>query len=231
MTPRVEDSAPPDERQCRYDDWGSALCGRFFSEEEAGLPILFFIDEVTLADLHPSRDADTAVASLSAVVRRGLAVGNPKGYFCAYEHKARRWKIAGGEGCPPMLPILAICVLAATRMGSGAVSPQNYRHHLCSLLGLPDDEMPDGFRDSMYILWGYLDWWLENKYGGARGRSTIVEDSHYTHIGYPLSQTLFRTADRSRLDEFFRWIGLTPGEALPPRNSSPTSVLGLRIGV
>lgn len=215
MTQHARSPTPSDEGQWRYDDWTNALCERFFSENEEGLPVLFFIDGVTLADLHPSGDADAAVASLSGVVRVGLAFRDSKGYFRAYEDKARRWKIAGGEGCPPMLPILAICVLAATRMGSGAVSPQNYRHHLCTLLGLPDDEMPDGFRDSMYILWGYLDWWLETKHGGARGRSTIVEDSHYTHIGYPLSQTLFRTADRSRLDEFFRWIGLSPGEALP----------------
>jgi hypothetical protein len=215
MAQHVDDPATPEEREWRYDDWAAALCERFFSEEAAGLPVLFFIDEVTLADLHPSGDGETAVASLSSTVRLGLAFRDPKGCFRAYEDKARRWKIAGGEGCPPMLPLLAVCVLAATRMGSGSVSPQNYRHHLCALLGLPDDKMPDGFYDSMYILWGYLDWWLEVKHRGERGRSTIVEDSHFTHIGYPLSQTLFRTADRSRLDEFFRWFGLVPGEALP----------------
>jgi hypothetical protein len=215
MTQTVGEPTWPEERQWRYDDWVNALCDRYFAEDTAELPVLFFIDEVTLAELHPSGSADVAAASLSDVVRLGLAFRDPKGYFRAYEDKARRWKIAGGEGCPPMLPLLAVCVLAATKMGSGTVSPQNYRHHLCALLGLPDTEMPDGFRDSMYILWAYLDWWLEVKHGGARGRSTIVEDSHFTHIGYPLSQTLFRTADRSRLDEFFRWIGLSPGESLP----------------
>src|SRR5205807_107039 len=34
------------------------------------------------------------------------------------------------------------------------------------------------------------------------------------HIGYPLSQTLFRTADVRRLSDFFRWISLAPSEEM-----------------
>src|SRR4051794_39107116 len=131
MTPEAEPSGPAQERSWSYDDWTQALYEHFFGGDAAHLPVLFFIDEPTLAEIHPSRDGNIAAASLSEVVRAGLAYRDSKGYFRAYEDKARRWKISGGDGRPPMLPLLAICVLAATRMGSGSVSPQNYRHHLC----------------------------------------------------------------------------------------------------
>jgi hypothetical protein len=178
------------------------------------LPVLFFIDDDVLSDLHPSGDKAVAVESLSRSVRSGLVQPQPNGYFAGFERQGRRWKLAGGEARPPFLHVLALCVLAATRMGTGKVAPTNYRHHLCALLGLDDGKMPIGFRESLYYLWDVLTWWLDVRNGGALGISTVVEDKRFTHIGYPISQTLFRRSDARQLDDFFRWIGLQPGEAI-----------------
>ena len=194
-------------------DWCDALGARFFGAHSAQLPVLFFVDEDVLAGVHPSGDKAVAVESLSRAVRSGLVRPQPYGYFFGIERQGRRWKLAGGEGQPPFLHLLALCVLAATRMGTGKVASTNYRHHLCVLLGLDDAEMPAGFRD-LYYLWDTLTWWLDVRHGGALGISTVVEDKWFTHIGYPISQTLFRRSDARQLDDFFRWLGLRPGEAI-----------------
>jgi hypothetical protein len=195
-------------------EWCAALAENFFRPDAAQLPILFFVDEDVLAGLHPSGDRDAAVVSLSRAVRSGLVNPEPHGYFDGFERRGRRWKLAGANGPPPFLHLLALCVLAATRMGTGAVSATNYRHHFCALLALDDSHMPAGFRDSLYYLWDTLTWWLDDHLSGALGLSTVVEDTHYTHIGYPISQTLFRSADCRKVDDFFRWIALRLGEAV-----------------
>src|SRR4051794_15540919 len=104
------------------DEWCDALAARFFNPESAQLPVLFFVDEAVLAALHPSRDPVEAVRSLSRSARVGLVHPEPHGYFDGFERRGRTWKLAGGKGRPPFLHILALCVLAATRMGTDRVA-------------------------------------------------------------------------------------------------------------
>lgn len=194
--------------------WSRALAENFFGEDLGQLPVLFFVDEDVLAALHPSRDREQATQSLAAAVQAELCPPERNGVFHAIERCGRKWKTSGGQGEPPFLHLLALCVLAASRMGTGNVAPTNYRHHLAGLLDLPDNEMPAGFRESLYIMWDWLRWWLDDLHDGELGLCTVAPDPHRSHIGLPLSQTLFRTADAGRLDGFFRWIDLQPGEAI-----------------
>ena len=69
-----------------------------------------------------------------------------------------------------------------------------------------------GFADSLDYLWSVYTWWLDNFLGGKRGLSTVIDSGRLTHIGKPMSQTLFLGSDVRRLDEFFRWIHLAPDE-------------------
>lgn len=193
-------------------EWCAALAAHFFNEDVAQLPVLFLVDEDVLARIHPSANRQMATESLAAAVRDGLSYPEPHGYFHAFESRGRIWKLGGAKGDPPFLHLLAVCVLAATRMGTGRVAPNNYRSHLCELLGLDDSRMPAGFRDSLYYLWDTLTWWLDEANEGRRGISTVAEDKHFTHIGYPISQTLFRGSDARSLEDFFRWMQLEPGE-------------------
>lgn len=194
--------------------WNDALATHFFGERFSHLPILFFVDEDVLAALHPSRDREQTTHSLAAAVQAKLCPPDPHGVFDAIERGGRKWKVRGADGVPPFLHLLALCVLAASRMGTGKVAPTNYRHHLATLLDLPDDEMPAGFRESLYIMWEWFRWWLDDFHAGEIGLCTVAPDPHRSHIGLPLSQTLFRTADAARLDDFFRWIDLEPGEPM-----------------
>jgi hypothetical protein len=176
--------------------------------------VLFFIDEEVLGDIF-SGEADDAVDSVLETVRRRLGLpGNHNGYFHRIEREGRRWKLDGGVGSPPFLDLLAVCVLAATRMGTGNYAPNNYYAQLRSLLGIAEPGTPSGFGDSLDYLWSVYSWWLDERLGGSRGISTVIENAPFTHIGRPLSQTLFLGSDVRRLDDFFHWIQLDPDEAV-----------------
>jgi hypothetical protein len=202
-------------RSWQYDDWTSALCEHYFPLSMAGAPVIFLVDEEELAAIHPSGDARTAVESLADVVRPRLTAGHHNGTFSRFERDGRAWRLGdNSDQPPPFLPLLAVCVLAASRMGAGAVHGANYRRPLSELLQLPGDRIPAGYGDTIPLLFGYLRWWLDDRLGGSRGRSTIVEDRRLANIGFAISQTLFRSADQGRLAEFFRWIDLEPGEQI-----------------
>lgn len=200
-------------RTWTYRDWSTALCGHYFSAENVGTPVLFLVDDDHLATIHPSRSPTEAAGNLAAAVRGRIAFGHPDGEFHRIEKEARVWRLgdAAANG-PPFLPLLGICVLAASRMGSGVVNPVNYRAHFCGLLDLPTTRLPYGYGTSVPQLWKYLDEWLEVVHGGSRGRSTIIESASQPWIGYALSQTLFLSADVSRLADFFDSIEFAPGE-------------------
>lgn len=194
------------------ENWCRALQERFFTERSNGLPVLFFVDEDVLTELYGG-NAHEAIDSITDVVRQRLMrPGSPSGYFDGFERDGRRWRRGGGEGWPPFLHLLAVCVLAATRMGTGSVAPHNYYAQLRALLQIDDAGMPRGFDDSLDLMWGWYTWWLDDLLQGAHGLSTVAAGGRLTHIGKPMSQTLFRSADVRRLGEFFRWIHLEPGE-------------------
>ena len=206
---------PDGTRSWQYDDWTSALCDHYFPPSMAGTPVIFLVDEDELAAIHPSSDARAAVDSLASVVRGRLTPGHHNGTFSRFERDGRAWRLGdNADQPPPFLPLLAVCVLAASRMGAGAVHGANYRRPLSDLLELPPDRIPPGYGDTIPLLWRYLQWWLDDRLEGARGRSTIVEDQRLPNIGFAISQTLFRSADQGRLAEFFRWIDLEPGEQI-----------------
>jgi hypothetical protein len=194
--------------------WCEALAAHFFTERSSGLPVLFFVDDELLARLHPSGDVEIAVASLAESVRVGLC-NNPQinGYFNDLERAGRTWRLRGGHGVPPVLHLLGLCVLAATHMGEGETSANNYYLHVRRLIGLTGGGTPKGFGDSLDYLWEHVyTWWLDTHLGGRRGLSTVVVDSHRSHVSRPISQTLFMGSDVRLLDDFFRWIQLAPGE-------------------
>lgn len=86
-----------------------------------------------------------------------------------------------------------------------------YYPRLNQLLGRsPGAGMPEGF-DRLWWLWEDLNGWLERDQGGRQGRATARTHPHFVNIGWPLSQCLLRAADRRRLPDFFRSVGLEPG--------------------
>lgn len=176
------------------------------------MPVMFFVDDEAVANLHGTEPAE-AVASLVAAVRGKLSPGKPRQLFSRIESEARRWKISGGEPQPPFLTLLAIAVLAATRMRrTRERAAHNYYQPFRELLGVDVDveELKVSTGDALPYLWQCLQWWLDHKHRGRLGFSTIV--GGYFYYSYADSQTLFSSSDRDKLTQFFRWIRLKPGE-------------------
>jgi hypothetical protein len=214
MSPHTTSPTAGDPQRLTYEDWAGLLCAHFFRAEYDGVPVMFFVDDDAIANLHGGDPRD-AVSSLVAAVRGRLDRGRPRQLFRRIESDARTWKVRGGEGPPPALPLLALAVLAATRMGRGRDrAAHNYYKPFCDLLGddLDRELVVASYRDALPYLWHSLQWWLDDKHRGALGFSTIVEDRYFAYIGYADSQTLFSSSDRDKLTRFFRWIRLKPGE-------------------
>ena len=134
--------------------------------------MLFFVDEGVLAELYGTDDPEEAVDSITDVVRRCSVVrATLSGYFYAIERDGRTWKIAGAADTPPFLHLLAVCVLGATRMGTGEVAPHNYYYQLRELLHIDEPGTPRGFADSLDYLWSLYTWWLDDLLRGERGLS------------------------------------------------------------
>ncbi len=197
-----------------YEDWAARLCDHFFSAEFDGVPVMLFVNDAAVGLIY-SGDSSEAVASLVAGVRERLRLGQPRRLFGRIESEARRWRIAGGDGPPPFLPLLAVTVLAATRMGRRRDrAAHNYYKPFRELLALEVEigELQASSGDALPYLWQALQWWLDDKLRGRLGFSTIV--AGYFTYDWADSQTLFNNSDRDRLTQFFRWIGLKPGESI-----------------
>lgn len=146
--------------------------------------------------------------------------------FSGFRRHVARWRRAG-TGPPPTLPVLALSVLAATRMhrdGQGASSAYYLRLAQALLPGASDEQvqrlkslLPGAFQRDIARMWRELDEWLRAE-NGRFGRSTIREHPHFTLIGYPLSQALVRASDKAVLTRFFAAIDIT-GCGVPSRDS------------
>jgi len=214
-TVRPGRSDKPERRNWQHEDWVRALGEHFFPEDAKGHPVIFLVDDETLASIHPSGVAKTAVDSLTEVVRRRLTPGRPNGVFDGIYREASKWRYGTDTAdFPPSLPLLAVCVLAASRMGTGGFTAANYRGPFGTSLGLSTERIPPGYESCVPPLWRQLEWWLEERQRGARGRSTIAVTDHRSNIGYAVSQTLFSGSDEGRLADFFRSIELQPGEQI-----------------
>ena len=197
-----------------YDVWAQVLADFFFDEAQDGNEILFCVDETSLAEAAELAE-ETAVASLASVVR--LEVGNAWA-LGSISRLVDRWRKKGASGAHPALPILALTVLAASRMGSEvALAAHNYYRPLRHLLDPSDDEIgaPGGFTDYIERLWLDVSRWSEQDLGGHRGVLVVRDPGRLRYVGLAIQHALVRSSDLRHLDAFFRRIGLLPLEVVP----------------
>ncbi len=169
-----------------------------------------FVDDDELVDL----DGEGARARLAtAVVRELMAGASP---FSAVSGRMSSWSISSTEP-PPVLPLLAITVLAATDMeASDGLSQTNYYMRLANCLTADGAEGLKARLEANFsavdTMWEALSSWVESELGRV---STIRKHPRLVHIGYPLSQAMIRRGDRNALTSFWMKIDYTPGEEPP----------------
>jgi hypothetical protein len=199
-----------------HEEWAAALSEWFFRPEYSGSHVMYLVDDDALGEVYGG-DSEEARLSLVSAVRGKLRLRNHRQLFADIERATRLWKAANSDEPPPCLPLLAIAVLAATRMARSIDrAGNNYYGPFIELLDLDVEEhdVVYSYGESVPDLWEMLRWWLDLEHRGGLGLSTIVADTHFTRIGYADSQTLFASSDRDKLTRFLRWLGLRPGETI-----------------
>lgn len=199
-----------------YEEWQRVLSDAFLFPHEG--PTVFFLDDSEITRLLP--ESADAGRHLAAAVRSRVNLAEGRSMFRSITAAYRRWELGSRAEPPPVLPVVAITVLAATRMRSNSEARStNYYLRLAQAL-LPDaaqqevealrNDLREGgaFLDAVEI-WRGLHSWLEAQ-GGSVGVSTIRDHPHLPRIGYPLSQALVRQSDRLALTRLFQALDFRP---------------------
>ena len=188
-----------------WNDWQKCLLKEF--RAGPGRPVFFYADDDVLKQLGGEEGPD----SLAAAVRDSLVnFGDPYGNIF---RRAAKAKLNNPEQPPPTLPLLALSVLAATRMEKTAgVAPNAYYHRFFEVSGVaPTSFLGISIKqhfDTVAMLWKQFDTWMKTPAGQKFGISTIRPiNSHLTRIGYPLSQALLRRTDRNTLTLLWSALG------------------------
>jgi hypothetical protein len=193
-----------------YKHWHEVLSAEFFGADHALRSTVLYIDdeiERELANAIGTRLVQAAAAELNW--------DDPsRSLFSCVQRECVLWASSGRTGPPPSLPVLALSVLAATRMASSdGMRKTNFYGRWVQLFG----ERPSTYRANklehafldVAAMWEQLDTWLEET-GGLYGTSTVSTDEHYWKIGFPISQALVRGSDRQVLTRFFASTRLRP---------------------
>jgi len=209
-----------------FDRWNTALADVVYSTESAGLPVYLDLDDDILDGIAEVLDIarPDVLESLREVVRETLQYAGPVGQlFSPHLRRLTRWRIEARRSKrepepPPVLPLLALTVLAAESMGIGEVARNAYFPHLYDELGAsaPDDRrrIEQSYRRAAEPMWDSVDLWL-TLLDGRRGLPTAFALS-FRFVGLPMSQALVRAADRAKLVRMFDSFGLPPGYAMAP---------------
>ena len=200
-----------------YDEWQSVLSAAFVRPHDG--PTVFFLDDAELSRLRP--EADNAATDLAEAIRSRLNFGESRALFGPVNALYKQWQRGPQLNAPPVLPVNAITVLAATRMRSDAEARStNYYLRLAQAL-LPGagessiEMLRTNLREGGAFLepvemWRGLHSWIEAQQGKV-GVSTIRDHPRLQRIGYPLSQALVRQSDRMSLTRFFQALDFPPG--------------------
>lgn len=194
-----------------YRIWNEALVAHYFNEDACGRPAYLSVDDEDLAEIAGANGWDAGGTCLAVAVRQRLGAGSTL-YPLARE--AREWRQAGAHGTPPFVAVLALCVLAGSRMAAdleAGIAGHAYYARLNPLLSRDVGAgQPPGF-ETLGDVWENLNRWLGEDLEGRLGLPTARTRPHPRHIWWPISQCLLRAADRRRLPDFFGAVRLDPG--------------------
>lgn len=197
-----------------YDKWNSALYEYFFGTESHGKIVYLYVNDQTIALVGRRLGIPEVDCMDSFIDAVRTYIPTLEELFERAHTRGYRWYAQGQQGPPPFVGLLALTVLAATRMGADedeGIGGGNYYIRLRQLLGLDGYGKPKGF-EFTEMLWKYLsDWQRANQ--GKYGYTTAFPYGN-KYIGYPKSQCLVRDSERLQLYEFFHWCGYHPGDAV-----------------
>lgn len=205
-----------------YDDWQDVLSAAYLRPRVG--PTVIFVDDSALSSLKP--DSIDASRDLADAVLSRIRLADGPAMFAPVMKDFRRWKYGSQADPPPVMPVIALTVLAAARMHSDADAlSTNYYFRLAqTLTDGTDDSWLETVRNNLrgggaflqaVEMWQGLHLWVEGQEGMV-GASTIRSHPHLQRIGFPLSQTLVRQSDRIAFTRFFNALQFPLGD--PPES-------------
>ncbi|MEG9247156.1 hypothetical protein V6S67_03575 [Arthrobacter sp. Soc17.1.1.1] len=164
-----------------------------------------FLDDEELSRI--ASDVNDPEDSLRSAVLSELRQTDRQNIFDRIDGRIARWRGGAQDQPPPCLPLLAVTVLAGTRMRrDGDFSSAAYYPRLITLMTSgPNSLTASGMKkhfDQVAQMWETLDVWIEH-HQHLVGPSTIRTHPTFSRVGYPLSQTVLKASDRERLSDFF----------------------------
>ncbi|TQJ40061.1 hypothetical protein FBY33_2111 [Arthrobacter sp. SLBN-112] len=207
-----------------YDRWQAKLSEEFFPMDQPDEPVIMFLDDDEMARICP--DLPDPVASLRSAVLAELRQTDTSAIFEPLDRRMAAWRKGPQDQPPPCLPLLAVTVIAGSRMrNDGAFSSAAYYPRLVSLMTSGTNRLTaTGIQkhfDLVADMWQTLDDWIERN-DHLLGPSTIRTHQTFNRIGYPLSQTVLKASDRERLSGFFDRLRVDRSS-----RSSPNQLLDL----
>ena len=194
-----------------YEQWTELLGSFFFDPSHDGSEILFAVDDLALSEMTGLSEPDSA-KSLAGAVRDVIS---PAWDVREVKFRVRRWRTGGMVGDHPSLPLLALAVVAASRMhADGQFAATNFYVPLRRALNPNDagEGTPGTYLEYVRDLWSDLAKWANEDLQGLRGRLVLRDPGPQYGRGAAIQHALVRSSDLSQLDTFFRRIGLLPGE-------------------
>jgi hypothetical protein len=170
-----------------------------------------YVDESELARLVPG--SQDPARDLARAVTRVVDASRGRDMFARMSGLESKWRVSAEEGPPPTLPLLALSVLAGTRMRrDGDARASNYYLRFAQSL-LPErgiDEVQavrlalreGGAFADVAEMWRTLHIWISQQ-SPALGISMIRDHPRLKRIGFPLSQAVLRGSDRAVLTKLF----------------------------
>lgn len=199
-----------------YDRWQGELARILLRERSDAEPVVLFVSREMLQEYFPF--FEVPLDSLAAAVLEAMRPSSPSKAFGPIRQRLATWQRGSRTSVPPVLPIVAVTVAAAADMGADERGgPLMYYGRLQGVLGdqVNAAQLRNSFED-VASMWRVLDEWITDQ--SWLGPSTIVEDSHFSKIGFARSQAVMSKQDAANLRDFFFTIGrgeldrLTPGQ-------------------
>lgn len=210
-----------------YHEWNQWLSSHFFNPENAGLDVLLYITKELIVDIGRKNDLqitdsitdDAVYSSFIDIVKEYNPYYNAtvypeaictRAYRVYYGDKPINNLILDRESPPPILPYLALFILADVESNDDGIHDNAYYSRLRKLLCVGDSVAFDDFK-KMDILWNGLEKWSRYYRKGNYGYFRLLPISRMKYIKYPRSQALLMTDDKDKLPDIFYAAGFATG--------------------
>lgn len=204
-----------------YGAWTDLLFEQLH-EGVSGETVFFHVDDQLLNEIGDDEGVADGVSSFLTAVRINTEGFTDLG-FKRVVQRSQIWAHQGYEGSPPMLPVLGLSVMAATRMrrhssADRTIASTNYYRWLNELVQDLTAAGQPRWMPRVEELWRLWETWLLDS-NGRFGKPALPQVPRQRFVAPPMSQALWRRADNRLLREYLTTMGWAGSATSLPERS------------